>query len=120
MVDAVAAVPGKKGENYFQIEDPTAEPGAHYAVIVEGRGEGLEVNAFWQRRKGCAGNPWRWFVPGQGIPLKPVGSGRVRGEAVVAVPEGVDTIAVQVKFHPEEGREDPVVEKIFVGKVPVK
>lgn len=110
----------KKGENYFQIEDPTAEPGAQYAVVVEGRGEGLELNVFWQRRKGCAGNPWRWFVPGQGIPLGPVGSGRIRGEAVVTVPEGVDTIAVQVTFHPETGREDPLVEKMFVGRVPVK
>ena len=111
---------GKKGKKYFQVEDPTAEPGMHYVVVVEGRGEGLEVNAFWQRRKGVTGNPWRWFVPGQGIALKSIGEGRVRGEAVVSVPEGVDTIAVQVKFHPEDGREDPMVDKIFLGKVPVQ
>lgn len=104
----------QEGPGYFHIGDDKAVPGTHYVVTVEGHGEGLDAIAYWMDRKD--GGWWRWRVPAQCIALRELPGGRRRGEAVIAVPEGVDGMQVQFKLHPDPGASCGF-DKVFLGKV---
>lgn len=111
---------GQKGDGYFHIEDPNAQPGSQYVVVLYGHGPGVESRICWQRRK-CAWqgpNPWRWRVPPQSVAFKDIGGGKFRGAEVVTVPDGVDCLMLQVSFRQPD--KDATIDKAFLGLIPVK
>ena len=105
---------GKKGIGYFVFGEPNAKPGSHYVVTADGHGEGLTVDVMWSRR-----DMSKWKMPRSGMPIKPTGAGRYHGELVVAVPEGADYLQVVLSLNPAPG-EECIIDKLYLGKVPVK
>ena len=85
-----------------------------YVVAVDGHGEGLAVDVMWSRR-----DMGKWKMPRTGVPMKPVGEGKYHGELVVAVPEGADNLQVVLAFNSAPG-EECIIDKLYLGKVPVK
>ena len=90
---------------FFEFSASSAEP---YTCHWTGDAK----NGNW----GDAGNWAEGVVPGQGIALKEVGCGRLHGEAVITVPEGVDGLKVQFRLHPDPGTTCGF-DKVFLGKI---
>lgn len=95
--------PGKTGEENGEafiagcgsgcyIVKVKSHPGVRFAVRVRMKGMGGGSTAYWQR-----GGGWNWKLPGTPVTFgAPDADGWRLGEAMVRVPEGADTMALQL------------------------
>lgn len=99
-------------EGCFLVEIPTVKFGEVYAVAASGKGTRVGAIVYWKRN-----GAWQWQHHGTTLAFADMkATGWRRGRSLVFVPDGVDSLVLQLQTHLEPG-ESVWYDNVFIRRV---